>query len=569
MSGFALNGDGDTKAPADPITVEVIRHSLVSAAELMRLTLARAAYSSIIYEAVDFCCAVYDKDRRLLGQGRSLPLWLGTMHFCIEASVNNVGGESALRPGDVLLHTGAYETGSHAQDLAIIVPAFLDGKLIGYATTKAHQMDMAAKHPYCMDTTDIFQEGVIFPGVRLFRGGERVDDMWRTLLANTRLPQILEGDVAAVIASAHTGANALANVVRKFGVDVFDEAVGLIFDRSEASVRRKIQALPDGRYHGASAIDNDGVLIDELIPFDVYVDINGTGITVDLSTAPAQRGGPVNCPLPSTVSAARFAILSLIARTEEINEGHFRPIDLKTREGTIFHPRSPAPIFDYFVPGMIAIDTIHLAMSPIMPGETAAGSGGDLGGIIAWNYTDDGDLDAIAADHPTGQGATATGDGAPPMTHISCSGGRNTPIEIFESRFGAIVVDKVELVMDSGGSGEYRGGLGAHYCYRALQSFQVTSGNDRQRTPPEGLWGGGKGLPNLTELFVDERLTRTISKVNDMTVTAGAFLKVRVGGGGGYGDAAKRDPNAVHDDIRNGYVSEAAARDVYPHAFLS
>jgi N-methylhydantoinase B len=567
MTTAAATSTAVTPDQVDPITVEVIRHSLVSAAELMRLTLARAAYSPIIYEAVDFCCAVYDTDRRLLGQGRSLPLWLGTMHFCIESAVANVGGEATLRPGDVLLHTGAYETGSHAQDLAIIVPSFLNGKLIGYATTKAHQMDMAAKHPYCMDTTDLFQEGVIFPGVRLFRAGERVDDMWRTLLANTRLPQTLEGDVSAAIASAHVGAQALSDVVAKFGADVFAAAVERIFDLSEAAIRRRITALPDGEYRAASAIDNDGVLIDELIPFDVRVRVAGSTVTVDLSAAPDQRGGPVNCPLPSTVSAARFAILSLIARSEEINEGHFRAIELQTREGSIFHPRPPAPIFVYFVAAMIAIDTIHLAMSPLMKNETAAGSGGDLGGIIAWNFTADGELDAIGADHPTGQGATSTGDGAPPMTHISCSGGRNTPIEVFENRFSGIVVEKVELAVDSGGIGQFRGGLGALYRYRALQPFQCTAGNDRQQTPPEGLFGGGKALPNTTELYVDDKLVRRISKVNDLTVPADAYLQVRVGGGGGYGNPAERDRVAIIDDIRDGYITEQAARRDYPHAF--
>lgn len=553
---------------ADLVKTEVIRHSLISSAELMRITLARTAYSSVIYEAIDYCCAIYDRNIRLLAQGKSLPLWLGTMHFCVEAAVRNVGGEEALQPGDILLHTGAYETGSHAQDLCIVVPAFKGDQLVGYATVKAHQMDLAAKHPYCTDTTDYFQEGVIYPGVKLFRAGVLQDDMYRTLIANSRCPEILKGDVNAVIASARVGANALVDVVAKHGFKTFNVSVEQMFDNGERAMRRYLAALPDGTYTGECALDSDGIT-DEIIPFEVTVIVRDDSVIVDFSKAPGEVGGPVNCPLPTTVSAARFAIVSIAARTEEINEGHFRPISVRTREGTLFHPRPPAPIYLYFLPAMLAVDTVHRAFQDTVTADITAGSGGDLLGIVAWRSMPDGTTVVIMADHPTGQGASIMGDGPPPLTHITCSGGRNTPAEVFENKFPSLTVERVELVPDSGGAGKFRGGLGIDIYYLALNDIKVTIGHERQKTPPWGLHGGKQGRPNTIRHRQLDGTFGRIYKVTDLDVSQGSVIEVSLGGGGGFGPPVERDPQAIYNDIHQGYVTEAAARIDFPHAFKS
>ena len=203
----------------DPILTEVIRQGLLSAAEQMKIALRRTAFSPIVYDAIDFCCALYDPDVQLLAQAQATPLFLGTMGYCIEACVRSVGGADTLQAGDVLFSTYAYDIGSHPQDAAIVVPAFVDGELIGYAAVKAHHMDMGAKDPFCTDTTDNFQEGAIFPGVRIFEAGRRNEDMYRTVLANSRLPAALAGDLGAQIVAAKAGIAAMARMIERHGVD--------------------------------------------------------------------------------------------------------------------------------------------------------------------------------------------------------------------------------------------------------------------------------------------------------------------------------------------------------------
>ena len=207
----AGRGSSSGLPDADPITTEVIRHGLDSAADQMRLALRRSAFSPIIYEISDFSAALYDAEVRLLAQAQSLPMFLGTLSFCIQTAVEKAGGVARLEPGDVIFSTYGYDIGSHQQDATIVVPAFVDGELVGYAAVKAHHMDIGAKEIYCTDTTDIFQEGAIFPSVKLYRRGELDRDMYRTILANSRLPTALAGDLQAQIGAAALRSNAFSN----------------------------------------------------------------------------------------------------------------------------------------------------------------------------------------------------------------------------------------------------------------------------------------------------------------------------------------------------------------------
>ena len=558
---------GPKRDAADPVTTAVVRHSLVSAAELMRLTLIRTAFSPIIFEVIDFCAAIYDREVRCLAQGESLPLWMGTLDHCIRACVAGVGGENALRPGDVFVNTDGFVTGSHPQDMAIVVPAFLDDALVGYAAIKAHQLDLGGKHPYNVDTTDSFQEGVVYPGVRLFRAGELQEDLYRILIKNSRLPDNLEGDVNAVIAAARVGCSALVDIIEKHGPGAFSQCVEAMFDQGEAAIRRFVESIPDGHYLARAALDNDGIH-DEPIPFEITLEIEGTDAIVDFTASPPEAAGPINCPLPTTISAARLAVISVAGRHEAVNEGHFRPIQVRTRAGTLFHPQPPAPIFLYFQPAMIAVEALHRALADVLPEAVCASSGGDLGGIIAWRRRAGGPMIATAADHPTGQGATAAGDGPPPMTHITCSGGKNTPAEVWETAFPGLLVERMELAQDSAGPGRHRGGVGLDIAYRALEAdVHFTVFHERTKTPPWGILGGGDARPNAVHLHRSDQSVEPAAKAADVVMRPGDVLEVEIGGGGGYGAAAERAREAVHRDVAQGYVSEAQARLDYPHAF--
>jgi N-methylhydantoinase B len=552
-------------ADTDPVTTEVIRHGLSAAADQMQLALVRTAFSPVIYEITDFAAALYDDQVRLLAQGRSVPLFLGTLSFCIEAAVEKSGGRERLEPGDVIVTTEGYDTGAHPQDLTIVVPGFFGDVLVGFAAIKAHHLDIGAKEIYCTDTTDVFQEGTIFPSVKLHRRGELQDDLYRTLLANSRLPHALAGDLNAQIGATRTGLEALNRIIERHGLERFRDSVEHMFDHGEAMMRGVLESIPDGRYVGAGAMDNNGI-DDELVPFDVAVEVQGSDVTVDFSNASPTQAGPINCPLPTTVSAARLAIMAFAGGRELANEGFFRPLQVRTRRGTMFHPHSPAPIYMYFWPAMQAVDVIHLALAEAMPERVTAGNGGDHGFIAWWGSDADGAFWGDAMDHIVGQGATQDRDGSTPLMHIAASCVRHVPAEVWEAR-RPFVVEKFELAPDSGGTGRFRGGLGIDIHYRALRDCQVTIAWDRTRTSPAGLYGGGPARPMRCGIRYPDGTVVDYPKITGLRVPAGAVLEVHTGGGGGFGLAAQRDPDAVRADLLEGLISEAAARRVYPHAF--
>ena len=551
----------------DPITTEVVRRALLSVAGQMRTALLRAAFSVVLHEGLDFCCVLYDTKIRLLAQSpKSMPTWVGKMDFCIELTVDAVGGPGALEDGDILFSTYGYHIGSHPQDAAVIMPIFSEGRLVGYSAAKAHQADLGGKYIYGADTTDNFQEGVIFPGVKLYRRGKRDDDLFRTILANSRMPAYVNGDVHAAITAVHTGRRGLLRVIERYGYERFTTITEHMFDHGEAVMRHALSALADGRYPVRGAIDSNGV-DDELIPFELAIEVAGSNVVVDFTNSPPEQRGPINNPLPNTVSAARFVVLCLAGLREHANEGHFRPIKVKTREGTLFHPRPPAPLFIYNWSARVASDSMYRALAEAMPEAIPAGGGGCLSVFVWWGHDDKGNTWDGGADHFAGQGASSRADGGTPLMHMANDGYRNVPVEIMEST-SPILVEEFSLAPDSGGAGRFRGGLGVDATYRLLSAMTVTVIQERQKTPPWGLFGGEPARPNSWIIEDPDGRTRPgPGKLTAATLEKGTRMHVRGGGGGGYGPRDERPPAHVQADLRDGYLTEATARRDYPHAF--
>lgn len=551
---------------ADPVTTEVIRHALNSAANQMKRALVRTAFSPIIYEVLDFAVAIYDRDMRLLAQAPSLPLFMGTLNFCVQRAVEGVGGEENLKPGDIIMYNEPYGTGSHPQDLAMIMPVFLeDGDLVGYTAIKGHWLDIGGKDPYSTDTVDVFQEGTIFPGVKLYDGGRLVRDIQRMALANTRVPKMVVGDMNAQVTGVRMGAEALVHVVERYGRDTFDICVERMYDHGEAVVRSYFERIPDGVYVGYGEMDNNGVS-DAPIPFEVRVEVNGTDVRIDFSNAPETQAGPVNCPVPSTISASRIAISMLAGGGESPNEGHFRPIEVVTRPGTMFHPLPPSPCFLYGWPALQAIEVVYHAIAKALPAAVPACSGGDICSLVWWGVREEtGEPWADGSPHPVGQGAHANGDGGV-MLHIAESATRFSPIEVWEAR-NPWLVEKLEIAPDSGGPGRYRGGPGIDYHFTMLEDAYVTAAIERTKNAPWGLEGGGEGRPNGAALRMPDGTKTYFGKATRLLVPKGATLELYCGGGGGYGSPSERPVEAVLKDLREGYITEEFARKHYPHAF--
>lgn len=555
-------GEASGSPDTDPITTAVIRHGLNAAADQMMIALRRAAFSPVIYEMVDFACGLYDAEVRMLAQARAVPQFLGTLSFSIEAAVRALGGPEELEPGDIVWSTNGYDNGSHSQDAVIIVPAFYDGALVAYGAVKAHHLDIGAKDPYCTDTTDNFQEGVIFPGVKLYAAGVQQRDMYRTLLANSRLPQALEGDLNAQIGSARTGIRALLRLIERYGLGPFRESVERMYDQGEAVVRSYFEALPDGRYVAESVLDDNGIT-DDPIPFEVAVEVRGSNVVVDFSNSPPEQEGPVNCPLATTVSTARLAVMALVGGADLPNEGHFRPIEVRTRPGTLFDPLPPAPIFLYGWPADHATELILRAMAPALPDAVPASSGGDICGLLFWGTDTEGRFWTGGMDHSVGPGATSKQDGGSPLMIISCSGIRTTPVEVIESRY-PFQVERWELAPDSGGAGRYRGGLGMDAHYRMLADCYATFTMERTKSLPWGLDGGRPGRPNSLIVEYPDGSSSNYGKKTRLPLPRGSLVRCLTGGGGGFGPPSERDPRAVESDLREGYVTDGRAQEDYP-----
>lgn len=544
----------------DPVLTEVVRHGLNATAEQIKVTLCRTAFTPVIYEMIDFAAGLYDPDFRMLAQARALPQFLGTLSFCLEAAVERLGGMDHIYPGDIIWSTDGYDNGSHPQDAVVIVPAFRERSLMGFAITKAHHLDIAAKDPYCTDTTDNFQEGVIFPAVKVYSRGELQDDMYRTMLANSRTPEALEGDFNAQISAGQAGASGLLRMIDRHGEEAFWNAVEAMYNHGEESTRRFLRAVPDGTYTAECLMDDNGVDPDP-VRFAVSIDVQDDEAVVDFSDCPGEQGGPINCPLPTTVATARLGIMGLLGGADLPNEGHFRPISVRVKPRSMFWPAPPAPIFLYGWGPDQATEAMHRAMSPVLRSAVPAGSGGDLCGLILWGTDADGKFWITGMDHPVGHGGSDRTDATAPLFVISCSGIRTTPTEVVESR-SPLIVERYELAPDSFGAGRYRGGCGVDITYRFLKEAYITSVFERTLYPPWGLYGGAEGRTNDLEIEFPDGSSEHYRKTTRTRIPAGSVLKVRTGGGGGYGPASERDPAAVRGDVEAGYLSaEKAHRD--------
>ena len=549
----------------DPITTEIIRNSLNSAAEQMKKSLIRSAFSPIIYEVLDFASAIYDIRYCMLAQSPSLPGFMGTLSFCVEEAVKEVGGEKNLFDGDIIIYNNPYGSGSHSQDAAIVKPVFLEGKLIGYTAIKAHWLDTGGKEPYSTDTVDVFQEGTIYPGLKLYNKGELVEDIYKLIIANTRVPKAIIGDLNAQLNGVTAGANALKRIVNKFGYDLFYNSVVEIYNHGETLVRKSLKKIPDGIYQGFGQMDSNGV-DDGVVKFKISIEVKDSNLILDLTETPDQQNGPINSPLPSTVSKARVAFSMMAGNGEQPNEGFFRPLVVKTRKGSMFDPVSPAPCFLNGWPGLQVIEVIYKILSEKLPEAFPASSGGCLIGAVWWGKREkDGESWADGAPHPVGQGGFSGGDGVTSMHHNS-AGTRISPTEIWESR-NPWLIKKIELAKDSCGAGEFRGGLGLDLEFEMLEETYITTVVERTKFPPWGINSGKEGRANNVEVLKKNGKKFYMPKKSGYKLGKGDSIVFKTGGGGGYGKPSERDIELIKNDLKQGYLSKEYVIQNYKHYY--
>lgn len=546
----------------DGATVEVVQSYLTAAANEMRATLIRTAFNPVIYEVLDFGISIYDAAMDLIAEAPGLTFFLGANDYSVRKVMAHVGPEN-VEPGDIVLSNYPYWNAAHTYDATLLAPVFdpSDGRLFAYLCIRAHWMDLGAKDPgYVLDSTDMHQEGVVFPGTKVFRRGQANDEIIDLIRFNSRMPDLVIGDLNAQVAALRTGERRLHEIVAKFTRPRLDAAIASIMDHGERTTAAALANLPQGRWTASDIIDDDGIS-DEPVAMQVTVTIQDGVFEVDFAgSAPATRG-PVNMPFGSTLAMCKVVFKSVTSPDRPSNAGQTRALKVKAEPGTLFHAVYPAPTFTLWT-GIVGLELIHKALAKAMPDRMAASSGGDVPGfMMIGTHPDTGQMFAISNNDPVGWGATPCHDGASALIHLSESIVRNTPLEVLETKT-TMLIERAELRPDSGGAGQYRGGLGLHRDIRFLTDGEFLTVMKKTKSPPWALEGGRETDPNTVILFPGTERERRVS-TKRTAVAAGDRVTLLTAGGGGYGDPAKRDRQRVREDVAEGYVSADAARTVY------
>jgi N-methylhydantoinase B len=542
-------------------TTQVIRSYLFSAAEEMQRTLVRTAFNPVIYEVLDFGISIYDRHLDLIADAPGLALFLGANDYAIRKGVEYIGRDN-FEPGDIVLMNYPYWNSAHAMDVTLFAPVFARDAKEPFAFTciRAHWMDLGAKDPgYVLDSTDVQQEGLILPGLKVYKRGKPDREIFELIRFNSRLPDLVIGDLEAQVAATRTGEKRLMEIYEKFGSARLDEAIGQIQRHGEALARAALAKLPHGTWSAEDWVDDDGVS-DEAVKIRVTVTLDDNGMHCDFAgSAPATRG-PINMPFGLTETVCKLVLKSLTTPHEPSNAGHFRPLTVVAEPGTLFHAVPPAATFTLWT-AHLAIELVYKALSQGLGERLAASSGGDVPGFMMVGQNAAGELYAVSNNDAVGWGATALHDGVNATNHISGSLVRNTPIEVMEMRTG-MFMEALELTPDSGGAGRFRGGLGETRKIRFLTDGEFLTVVKKTKTRPWSLYGGHEPEPISMTLFAGQAKERRVGTYR-AKVSANDRAVYRTAGGAGYGPPSERDPLLVLSDVIEGYVSLEAAREVY------
>jgi N-methylhydantoinase B len=552
-----------TEGSVDPITLEVIRHGVISAAKQVDANITRTAFSPYIYEYKDYAVGLVNVDGSLIAQNTGgMPIFVADAVGMAVRDGLNVYGLERLNQGDVIACNHAAVQGQHLNNVVMYTPIFGDTAgtvLIGFFAINMHWIDIGGSVPR---STDIFMEGLQFRSIKLMKKGEAVEEVFRIIENNTRFPAELMGDIAAQLSGCLTGRDLVAGLAAKYGIATFERAVATILNQTEALVRERIRRIPDGTYTADATLDSDGVS-DEPLQIKIKIIVAGDEVTVDYSGLPGQVVGCINAGYyGGGRTTARVAFKYLIAPDEPANEGMFRPLKLILPPRTLLSAEPTAPMGNYNRCFPIVIDASIRAFEKALPERVAGGHFGHFASLRFMGRRPDGaPLDSIDGGWG-GWGAGFDHDGSGPFRTMAHGDSRIIPIELQEAIY-PFAVEELSLWQDSGGAGKFRGGLGIRKVYRMREPCNLRVDFDRRNCPP---WGtqGGKAAPGGSVTVVKSSGERTqLFKTKAYPLAPGDIVIMEVGGGGGYGPPDQRSRVAVLNDIRAGYVSAGAAETEY------
>ncbi len=538
----------------DPVDQAVIAQGLIAAAKEMGVKLVRSAYSPVVREANDCSAALLDRFGNVVAQAELIPMQLGPIGTTFRPCAALFPPEE-LEEGDFYINNDPYHGGQHVPDVFLFSPIFFDGVLVGFSASVAHHLDLGGGAPGLNpEATDVHQEGIIFPPskynlARDWNGGP----FERLVRANIRVPNETIGDFNAQFAANAMGAKRVQDLAAKFGPETVMAAMGELLDYSERRMRAAIREAPDGVYRGEDALDDDGIS-DQPVPVRATVTIRGDEVEVDFEGTADQVKTNLNCPVASTIAAALSCVKSVLTSPDiPFNEGSKRPIEISAPYGSLLNPQPPAPVRARMLSGYRAFNAVMKALAEAVP-EKVIAAGYDTTEVVCMSRLGPAGYRIYLEIFGGGYGASGIGDGCDAVDSPLSNCG-NVPIEAMDMEYDFFRVESYGLRPDSGGEGRYRGGLGF------VRKYLVTSDDvdfatyaDRFRIAPEGLFGGAPGATGRSYVERDGRVIELASK-QSFKLERGDLLVMLTGGGAGYGEPARRDPERRASDLADGLFS--------------
>ncbi|SHT17030.1 N-methylhydantoinase [Mycobacteroides abscessus subsp. abscessus] len=558
----------NTVAPkVDPFTLDIVKDSLVAIGEEMFYALARTSMSPIIYEVLDYASGLMDSKGQLLTQGNGVTGFIGMLSFMVRETVQRYNKPGDLKPGDIILINDPYGGGgSHLCDVGLVMPIFYEGELIAFSANKAHWTEVGGKDAGSMstDSTEIYQEGLQFPCIKLFDEGKLNQAVVDIIAANVRFPDLSLGDMWAQVAALKTGERRVQELCDKYTKETVLNSINYLLEHGEQLALKALIEIPKGTYEAVDYIDDDGI---EEGPFRVQVKVTITDnqFICDFRGSHPQVTGSINTTYTGLVSAVRTVYLAVTNPSKDVNDGSFRPLHVITDEGSIFNAMRPAPVSMYWESMLFGTDLIWKALAPVVPERLSAGHFLSVCvAILSGKHPDTDERFLIVEPSVGGWGGAQGADGASGQFCILDGETFNIPVEVCETRNG-VLVDEYSLSSDGAGAGEYRGGHGVIRSYRALTDNQVFTGSfGRHKYDVWGAEEGKDGSNNYFEIVkANGEVAGPFGKYNQYPLNKNEVVRLVTATGGGYGNPLKRPVEKVVSDVKNEYITVEQAKNDY------
>jgi N-methylhydantoinase B len=541
----------------DPITLAVIKNALDAVVDEMAYTVVRTARSEIVKDVMDYSAALCDRHGNMIAQAKTIALHLGAVPEAMAAMLERYGRD--LHPGDAIIVNDPYQGGMHLPDIFMFLPVFHAKKLQGFCVVICHHTDVGGRvaGSNASDSTEIYQEGIRIPVIKLYNRGKIDETLERLIAINVRVPDRVLGDLKAQYAACQIGARELVKLVERYGAKTVQAYMAELLDYAERLTRAEISTWPKGTFRFLDHIDDDG-FSDRPIPIAVAVTVHKDHVTVDYAGSSPQVAAALNSTKSYTNSCTYLSVRCVLKGDIPNNAGVFRCIDVKAPEGSVLNPLLPAACAARALTGYRVMDAMFGALAQIVPDRVpAAGEGGNTVVSLAAYRADR--TPFIIVDMICGcWGGRPNQDGIEAITNPS-QNLSNTPVEVMEAQH-PVRIEEYALIPDSCGAGKWRGGLGIARSYRLLAehaSLQLRS--DRVRFQPYGLEGGAPGRATHNTLVHGGGERDLASKVT-MRLAEGELLRHEQAGGGGFGDPLERPPALVAADVWNEKISADYAR---------